>query len=212
MAGQPLDARERAELCDLFLAVGPEAPTLSGAWTTLDLAAHLVVRETDPRAGLAILGGDRFAALGERLLDGTRARGYERLVARLRGGPPAVPWRLPGLRRVLNLPEWFVHHEDVRRAAGRGPRTDRPDLDAELWGLVRLVARPLLRRVRGTGVALAAPGHGEVPARGSGPSVRVVGGPQELVLFLYGRGDHARVSVSGPEAARAALDAADLSV
>ena len=55
-ADEPLDARERSELCDLFLAVGPEAPTLCDGWTTLDLAAHLVVREHDPRSGFAILG------------------------------------------------------------------------------------------------------------------------------------------------------------
>ncbi|HET6951151.1 MAG TPA: TIGR03085 family metal-binding protein [Acidimicrobiales bacterium] len=210
MSDEPLDARERAELCDLFAATGPDAPTLCAGWRTLDLAAHLVVRETDPRSALAILGGGRFASLEQRLMDGARAQGYERLVERLRTGPPLVPWRLPGLRGPLNTNEWFVHHEDVRRAAGREPRGDRPDLDAALWTMLRRTARLMLRRVKGAGVALAAPGHGEVPARGQGPSVRLVGGPQELTLFLNGRRSVARVEITGPDAARAALEAASL--
>lgn len=208
----PIDARERTELCDLFLSLGPEAPTLCEGWATLDLAAHLVVRETDPRSGLAILGGPRFAALGERLMDGARAQGYERLVERLRGGPPLLPWRLPGLRAMLNTNEWFVHHEDVRRPNGGVPRTDRGDLDAALWSMVRRTSRLMLRRVRGTGVALAAPGFGEVAARGAGPSVRVVGGPQELALFLNGRRSAAQVEITGPDDAVAALAASPLGI
>lgn len=212
MPAPPIDARERAELCDLFVRLGPEAPTLCEGWATLDLAAHLVVRETDPRSGLAILGGARFTALGERLMDGARDQGYERLVERLRGGPPLLPWRLPGLRSMLNTNEWFVHHEDVRRPNGGEPRHDRPDLDAALWSMVRRTSRLMLRRVRGTGVALAAPGFGEVIARGAGPSVRVLGGPQELVLFLNGRRSAARVEITGPDDAVAALAAAPLGI
>ncbi|HLT70154.1 MAG TPA: TIGR03085 family metal-binding protein [Acidimicrobiales bacterium] len=203
--GEPLDARERAELCDLFLEVGPEAPTLCEGWTTLDLAAHLVVRERDPRAPLAIVGGRRFAGLGRRLMDGARARGYEALVEQLRAGPPLVPWRVPGLRTLLNANEWFVHHEDVRRAVGRGPRTDRPDLDDLAWRTVRRLGPLLLRRAK-VRAALVAPGRGEVPARGDGPAVRVTGEPQELVLVLYGRRGAALVDLDGPPEAVAAFD------
>lgn len=213
MPDEPLDARERAELCDLFVAKGPDAPTLCEGWATLDLAAHLVMREHDPRSGLAIMGGDRFSSLETKLMDRARAQGYEALVERLRGGPPLVPWRLPGLRELLNLSEWFVHHEDVRRAgAGAAEPRDRPDLDAALWTMLRRGSRMMLRKVKGTGVALEAPGFGELPARGDGPSVRLVGGPQELMLYLNGRRSVAAVDVSGPEEARAALDAADLGV
>jgi uncharacterized protein (TIGR03085 family) len=207
---RPLDARERSELCELFLAVGPDAPTLCEGWTTLDLAAHLVVREHDPRSGFAILGGERFAKLERSLMDDARSQGYERLVARLRAGPPLVPWRLPVLRRFLNLTEWFVHHEDVRRPAGKAPRRDRPDLDSTLWSMLRWGSRLMLRKVRGAGVALEAPGFGEVPARGPGPSVRLSGGPQELTLYLSGRRSAARVDIAGPEEARAIVERAPL--
>jgi uncharacterized protein (TIGR03085 family) len=206
----PLDARERAELCDLFLVVGPDASTLCEGWSTLDLAAHLVIRERDPRSGFAILGGERFAKLEHTLMDNARAQGYEQLVDRLRAGPPLVPWRLPLLRQALNLTEWFVHHEDVRRPAGRPPRTDRSDLDATLWTMLRRGSRLMLRKVRGAGVALDAPGFGEVLARGPGPSVRVTGTPQELMLYLNGRRTAARVDVSGPDEARAIVESAPL--
>ncbi|HEY7068924.1 MAG TPA: TIGR03085 family metal-binding protein [Acidimicrobiales bacterium] len=209
MSDQPLDARERAELCDLFVAKGPDAPTLCEGWATLDLAAHLLVRETDLRSGLAILGGGRFASLETKLMDGARAQGYERIVERLRGGPPTL-WRLPGLRPLLNEAEWFIHHEDVRRAGGDSPRTDRPDLDAALWRNVRRTARFMLRRVKGTGVALEAPGFGEVPPRGHDQNVRLVGGPQELVLYLSGRRSAAQVDITGSDEARAALESASL--
>jgi uncharacterized protein (TIGR03085 family) len=205
MVDAPLDARERSELCDLFLAVGPAAPTLCEGWSTLDLAAHLVLRENDVRAGLAIMGGDRFGGLADSLMDKTRAQGYEALMERLRAGPP-LHWRVPPLREFLNLNEWFVHHEDVRRANDQAPRHDRPDLDAALWRLLRRTARLMLRRVRDAGVALDAPGFGELSARGPQPSVRLTGGPQELVLYLNGRRSVAEVELSGPDEAKAAIE------
>ena len=66
----------------------------------------------------------------------------------------------------------------------------------------------MLRRVKGAGVALGAPGFGEVPARGTGPSARVEGRPQELVLFLFGRRSAAQVEVTGPDDAVAAVEGA----
>jgi hypothetical protein len=51
-----------------------------------------------------------------------------------------------------------------------------------------------------------------VPARGTGPSARVEGGPQELALFLYGRRTAAQVEVTGPDEALAALADAQLGV
>ena len=72
------------------------------------------------------------------------------------------------------------------------------------------MGRLILRRVKGTRVALEAPGFGEVPARGEGPEVRLVGGPQELVLYLNGRRSGAEVDISGPDEAQEALAAAPL--
>jgi uncharacterized protein (TIGR03085 family) len=209
----PLDARERSELCDLLLDLGPDAPTLCEGWQTLDMAAHLTIREHDPRAGLAILAGDRFAKLETKLMGGAKARGLDALVERLRPGPPLVPWRLPVLRKALNLNEWFVHHEDVRRPNGRPPRTERTDLDAELWGLLRPMSRLMLGRVKGAAVGLTAPGHGEVAARRKDrPRATVTGSPQELVLYVYGRRDAARVEITGDPEAITALETANLGI
>ncbi len=208
----PADARERVQLCDLLLELGPDAPTLCEGWTTLDLAAHLVVREHDPRAGLAILGGSRFAGLESRLLGRARARGLDALVERLRAGPPLVPWRLPGLRKAVNLIEWFVHHEDVRRPNGRPPRADDAELDRELWSVLRPGARFMLGRVKGASVGLAAPGYGEVTARGTGPVAQLTGRPQELVLYLNGRRQVAEVELTGDPEAVEALSTAKLGI
>jgi hypothetical protein len=34
---------------------------------------------------------------------------------------------------MFNGFEYFIHHEDARRANGMGPRMDRPDLDELSW-------------------------------------------------------------------------------
>jgi uncharacterized protein (TIGR03085 family) len=206
----PLDARERAELCDLFASVGPDAPTLCEGWTTADLAAHLVVREHDPRSGPGILLGGRFGEYTEKLMARAKGRGYERLVETIREGPPAVPWRIPRLRTMLNLNEYAVHHEDVRRANGLAPRTDRPDLQDALWGMLQRGAGMMLRKVKGTGVELVRPDGDVVRARKGTPVARISGEPLEILLHLFGRGAHAQVEVGGDPEAVAILSAADL--
>jgi uncharacterized protein (TIGR03085 family) len=209
-----MDARERAELCDLFLRLGADAPTLCEGWDTLDLAAHLHIRENDLlHAGPAAFGGERFAAMTARVTDATKARGLDALVDDLRSGPPKVPWQLPGLRAPLNLIEWFVHHEDVRRANGQGPRPVDAELDAALWTQLRRLAPAMLfLKARGLPLELVAPGHGSVAGRGSGGRARLAGTPSELVLYVYGRKDEADVELTGDPEAVAAVQQADLGI
>jgi uncharacterized protein (TIGR03085 family) len=189
----PLAARERAELCDLFLELGPGAPTLCEGWTTADLAAHLVVRERDPRATPGILAPRRFGAYTTKLMERRKAKGYEAVVARVRKGAPLIPWRVPKLRALLNLNEYVVHHEDVRRANGRGPRTDRPDLDAALWKMLRRGAKFMTKSMKGIEVVVARPEGEAITARRGEPAARIEGEPVELVLFLMGRPSEAKV-------------------
>jgi uncharacterized protein (TIGR03085 family) len=207
-----LDAIERDQLCDLFLELGPDAPTCCEGWDTFDLAAHLVVRERDPRAMPGILLGGRFEAGLDRLMEKAQERGYQALVAKVRSGPPLGPMAVPGLRVLLNLNEYFVHHEDVRRANGRGPRTDRPDLDDALWTMTRRGAALQLRKVRGAGVELVRPGHPPVVAKRGTPVARLIGEPGEIVLFLNGRRGVAEIERSGDPSAIAILEAADLGI
>lgn len=127
MPGASLTAVERLALCDLFEELGPDATTLCEGWTTEDLAAHLVVRENDPLAAPGILLGGVAGRLTERAMERARGRGYHWMIDRLRGGPPWGPMRLAVVDRS-NLMEWFVHHEDARRANGRPPRTGIDDV------------------------------------------------------------------------------------
>ena len=213
-----LDQRERHDLCDRFIALGPDAPTLCAGWTTADLAAHLVVRERDPRSAPGILLGGRFEPFTERLMGGQLARlGYEGVVAKVRSGPPAGPLRIPAVRHAMNLVEYFVHHEDVRRANGDGPRTDRPDLDADLWSLVRRMFPLMVRRARLRGVRLVVDtpvgGRAAGPRAGAGIETVTLRGPVgELVLFLSGRGDAAEVELDGSADAVAQVRAASFGI
>src|SRR5688500_8116871 len=114
--------RERAELADLFDSLGPDAPTCCAGWTTAHLAAHLVVRDRRPDAlpgyGLEEIGlGGPAAAWAHRLEERTRrSTPYAEVVARFREGPPAwspIAW---SATRGLDVAEYAIHHEDVRRA------------------------------------------------------------------------------------------------
>jgi uncharacterized protein (TIGR03085 family) len=206
---QRIDERERAELCDLFAELGPDAPTLCEGWTTRDLAAHLACREREPwaQAGLTV---ERFAAYTERRRQAWLAKDYATVLEKLRSGPPLVPWGLPGLATVVNLGEWMTHHEDVRRANGLGRRADRPDLEEAVWKLLRRGGRFLTRRIKGVGVDLVRTDGERVTGRSIDPRAVLRGQPVELMLYLGGRRNAAQVEVSGPDAAVAAVEQAAL--
>ena len=212
----PLDARERVQLCQRFEELGPDAPTLCEGWTTFDLAAHLALRERNLLAGPGILLGDAVAPLGrltDRLLAKEKERGYDRVVERVRTGPPLGPFKVPGLRTQINLVEYAVHHEDVRRANGMEARTGIPDLQDELWGLFVRLARFALRGVPdGVGVELARPGTSARVVKRGDRYVRATGEPLELLLWAYGRGEHATVEFTGDDADVAAVRAAHLTI
>ena len=191
---EPIDARERRELCALLAELGPDAPTLCEGWTTADMAAHLVLREHFHRWPAARMAKQK-------------AQGYAANVERLRRGAPRVPWQLPGVRTLVNGGEYFIHHEDVRRANGRGRRPDRPDLDEMCWRTVGFTGRLLARKIRPNGVELRRP-DGARRRFGAEPRVAIVGEPTELALYLSGRRGAAEVTVEGPpEAVARANDA-----
>jgi uncharacterized protein (TIGR03085 family) len=137
-------------------------------------------------------------------MDRRRRQGLERLVARIRGGPSRLGRFLPA---GAHLNEFFIHHEDVRRADGRRPRSER-DLDEGLARLVRAGGRFLLRRVRG-GVALVWNG-GVLYRHGPAPRASLCGPPGEILLYLSGRREAARVEIDGHPRAVDSLRTADL--
>ena len=187
----PLCRSERAALCDLLLEVGPDAPTLSGDWTTRDLAAHLVVRENRPDAAAGLVLPP-LAGWLERVQAGTARRPYADLVEQVRSGPPRwSPVRIEAVDVETNTVEFFVHHEDVRRAReGWEPRDLDDDAARALWHRVPGIGRLLLRRSP-VGVVVG-PTDGPVggtlvPLRGGERDVTLVGPVGEIVLALYGR-------------------------
>jgi uncharacterized protein (TIGR03085 family) len=203
---------ERLALCGLLDETGPDAPTLCEGWTTGDLAAHLVLREHRPDAAAGVAGGP---------LAGYTARVQQRigqripfpdLVRIIRSGPPRLSvMALPGMDERVNAVEFFVHHEDVRRAApGWEPRELGSGESDMLWDRLRM-ARFLLRKAP-VGVELArddvdpAAGNTDgasyrITARNATPAVTVVGSPAELTLWAMGRRTAARVRMDGIQAA-----------
>lgn len=210
VSAPPPDARERRALCDLFAELGPSAPTLLPGWTAHDLAAHLVLREHDVVAGPCLVLPGAFQGFAERRRAALARDDFGRLVVLIRSGPPAGFFRIGWVRALANLNEFFVHHEDVRRANGLAPRALAPDVDAALWRNVRRGARFLSRRVRGWGLEVAWAGTDERVTVRPGAAAVLTGAPGELLLYLFGRQGAAEVEVSGPPEAVAAVRGAHL--
>jgi uncharacterized protein (TIGR03085 family) len=204
---------ERLALCALFEKTGPDAPTLCEGWTTGDLAAHLVLREHRPDAAAGVLGGP-LAGYTARVQQRLRTRiPFPDLVRMVKSGPPRLSvMALPGMDERVNTVEYFVHHEDVRRAASDWePRELSSGESATLWQRLR-GARFMLRHAP-VGVELArddmeADGQAyRITARNATPAVTVIGSPAELTMWATGRTAAARVSFDGTEAAVTKLTA-----
>lgn len=198
---------ERSALCALLDETGPRAPTLCEGWQTLDLAAHLVLREHRPDAAAGVMGGP-LAGHTERVRRMLIARTpYRQLVDEIRTGPPRLSvFGLPGMDERLNTVEYFVHHEDVRRGAdGWEPRNIGAGLTDLLWQRLRS-ARYIFRKAP-VGIELvrddlpADPGHQRVriTAKARTPMVTVTGAPAELTMWAMGRTTAARVRLDGSE-------------
>jgi uncharacterized protein (TIGR03085 family) len=192
---------ERAALSALLEETGPDSPTLCEGWQTRDLAAHLVLRERRPDAAAGVMGGPLAgytARVQQQYLD---RYSFPELVGLLRSGPPRLsPFAIPGVDEAANAVEYFVHHEDVRRAAGDW--TERP-LDPGLSELLwkRLKPARLFLRPAPTGVVLARDQGGKldlIVAKTAAPNVTVTGTPAELTLWSMGRASAAHVTMDGP--------------
>ena len=201
---------ERAELADLFDQVGPDAPTLCEGWSAHDLAAHLWIRETDP-VGAGGIVARPLAGLLERRMAETKARWpYAELVDKVRNGPARFSvFAIPGVDEGANTIEYFVHHEDVRRAGATPaePRELSEEVEGWLWRRLKLLARAQFRHST-VGVVLEREGSrdadGEpetIRAAAGAHIVTAVGRPSELTLLAHGRTETARVRLVGePEA------------
>lgn len=200
--------QERQELCDLFLETGPDAATLCRGWTTRDLAAHLIVRESRPDAALGILVKP-LSGYADSVQAKVARRPWPELVRAVRTGPPLLSvFRLPGAQGLADPVEFAIHHEDVRRAQpGWSPRVLPVAEQDVLWQRLARAGR-LLARSSPIGVALRRSDTGEmIIAKAGTPTVTLIGEPLELVMRLYGRRECV-VDVEGTEDAVARFESA----
>jgi uncharacterized protein (TIGR03085 family) len=211
-----LASHERVLLCATALQVGPDAPTLCEGWDVRDLVVHLLVREGHPVAAAGTFVKP-LRPLARRTVGRLAARDLEDLVRDLRNGPPLLsPFSFPKLGDLANTAEYFVHHEDIRRAQPDWAARELPrETEDTLWRLLRPVGR---------GTSMAAPtgivlcrsdvsGRTRLrPAPSGGGDVVVTGLPSELLLFAYGRQDHALVELDGDPDHVAALRTARLGI
>ncbi|MEX5632955.1 TIGR03085 family metal-binding protein [Parafrankia sp. FMc2] len=212
-------ARVRREiLADLLRELGPASPTLCTGWTAHDLAAHLVTRERVLWAGPGLVMG-ALHGITERAERATmRAHTYPELVEMFRAGPPRWhPTRFAAVDDAANLIEFYVHTEDLRRAAPDGPdgglaggsagtvwnaaESDAaPDRNA-MWASLRLIGLAGFRQSAIGVVAERTDAPGRLTLRRREPVVEIVGPPEELLLYAFGRRAAARVELRGdPEA------------
>lgn len=204
-----LALRERRALCDLALALGPDAPTLCEGWDAQDLIAHLLVRERNP---ISSLGNalPPLAGLTERAMEQRRTKSFEVQVEKLRTPSPVLRV-VPLLDRLINTFELVVHHEDLRRGQPDWALRELPVEDADLlWSQLsrggvffgrKLPVPTVIRRVDTGGTAALR--KGDDPVTVTGPVV-------ELVLFLFGRSAIRDLVFDGPDDRIMTLRAADL--
>ncbi len=185
---------QRDEFCRVLTMVQPDSPTLCAGWTAFDLAAHVWLLNHGPLSwpGLFL---PPFAWLTTREMSRVKERfSYARLIEEIRTGPASLRCMPTDSREDYRhaLGEYFIHTEDVRRP-NRMPRQDiSTDLAEALWKRLRVAAR-LLHPLASWEFQTPQGGRSRIGRRT--PSKRITGEPAELLLWVYGRTDTARVSV-----------------
>lgn len=211
LVGMSFAQRERSRLAELFLEVGPDAPTLNEGWNTFDLAAHLLIRESKPLA-LPGMFVDALSGMTEKETSKVKARPYTEVVNEWAAGPPV--WIKP-FDAAMNTAEHFIHHEDVRRGGGEvRPRDFSRTVNAQLLALAKRFGAMTLRKAQAP-VILTPPdlppvtlGDKAGVAQRGDDVVRVSGAPGELLLWVSGR-NAAEIELTG---ALEVLDGLDVKI
>jgi uncharacterized protein (TIGR03085 family) len=206
----PLAETERELLCDLLDELGPHAATLCEGWDTHHLAAHLWLRESSPLGLFTVTLGSAEATVANAVASSE----FGELVDRLRAGPTSLPLAsLPQLERLANGLEFFIHHEDVRRAQLRWTVRDLPaGSQDEIWSPLRALARVTMRRSPVGAVLRRTDTATSTRAAKGANTVTIRGLPSELALFAFGRTEVARVELDGSSSAVRALCATPLRI
>ena len=207
--------RERALLADLMDEVGPDAPTLCGEWTTRDLAAHIVMRERRPDGAAGVIV-PQFSGYSQKVQAGIASADYEAIVEKVRSGPQLwFPTRLDAVDKVVNTAEFYVHHEDVRRATEEWEARDldrqtNDELRGALSRSIRMLARglPVGLELRPTDTTDTS----AITAKAGDPVVTIEGPVGEIMLYVFGRKDVAQVELAGDDDAVQAIRDAKLGI
>lgn len=191
---------ERRHLAALLRRVGPDAPTLCEGWVTRDLAVHLIERDSRPDliAGTVL---PKIPVLSKRAQEADaqlRRQDWGELVSKVEKPALYSPARLGPLDKRMNTAEFFVHHEDVRRAQETWHRRQLlQEEERDLWAALKLMGKALLRPEQDS-VLLVANGYGSVTGgKAKTSAVRIVRGtPSELLLWAFGRREQAEVAIT----------------
>lgn len=197
-------ASEKQALVTTLRQADPDADTLCQGWNARRLLAHLVQREQGPVGmitdALVRKPPGEEPSLSRLCAGASSPSGYDELVSRFDAGPPRwSPMSWAG--EQINLLEYVVHHEDIRRGGDQPapPRTLEEDQERAIWSQLGVFARLGLRSAP-AGVTLATP-DGRTQTSRKGEGVVLSGRPSELALFVSGRREAAKVDVIGSEAA-----------
>ena len=191
---------ERQALRSTLEELGPDAPTLVPKWTARDIAPHIVGGEL--AAGVPVFVARSLVRrsidvtflqkAGAKQQDRLTGRGWDWALDRLGRNPPRLVHH-PSIAPV-SLFEYWIHHEDVRRANG-GARDAARDYPA-LQRCVEIVGCYVGKRLDDVTVVVEHP-QGSL-AFGSGTRQITLHGPcGEVLLWLAGRGAVAEADVSG---------------
>jgi uncharacterized protein (TIGR03085 family) len=191
-----LARRERDALCDLALVLGEDAPTLCDPWTAKDLVCHLLVRERSPLAGVGLMIPP-LSGLSEQAMARLGRKDFRVLVERLRGHG-LTPMALPPVDKLFNTVEYFVHHEDLRRAQDDWEPRELAEKDRdELWRVVKGYGGRLVKDA-GVPVSARRTDTGKTVTLRKGPDPVVIAGPPaEVLFFLFGRDQTSDVTFAG---------------
>ncbi len=190
--------RERRALAETALRVGPDAPTLCGDWDTKDLVCHLLVRESS-LVGAPGIAVSALSGLTDKEMARLKKQPFEKLVDRLRSSKLTF-FALPPVDAMVNTLEFFVHHEDIRRAAPGWRRRTLSDASLDtLWQALKTQGAALVRPA-GVPVVVRRTDTGETATLMPGRSPVELSGPvTEIVFYLFGRDQVRDLTFAGPE-------------
>jgi len=97
----------------------------------------------------------------------------------------------------MMLREFLIHHEDVRRANGMGPRIGVGELQEAAWTKVPSFAKRMLAVTPPYGFELVHPDGRTRRLRDGSPIVQLTGEPIEQLLYAFGRTSVAQIQLVG---------------